>query len=403
MGRSKIENIQQTDNKIEALYGLKFLATMLLLLHHIAYAFTINEPTRSFLKFDSLDLYPLMMNGWIGFDLFVVLCGFLAVRTWLLKPERTYRQYVAKRFWRILPTYYAVMLLLIIGAFPFFVPLEPLTWFSLAYHIALLPDVFFSNIMVLFSTIAVELKYILIVPVLVGFSLTRSRPTLTLCALAALLISLGLFIRDYGFSQYTPHDALTVNGNPVYRENIFNFGMLTRISFFCWFEAMFIGVGIAYFEHLSRSNTKIRISKKAAQIVFMSGLAILLFWLGYKDYYQDISRFDAVFQPIFTASIVGLLVFGSVFGGAPKMFSGKISRYFSPLTIPIFLVHLPLMFPAYLLIYIYFPQLMDPQHAPAFICVTVVYLVLTWIVAELVHRLVQVRLVNVVRRFLKIT
>ena len=93
---------------IPALDGLRGIAVILVLLHHL----TIYRPTEGFHQW--VAVVPLL--GWVGVDLFFVLSGFLI--TGLLIDarggERYFSSFYARRTLRIFPLYYLVLFLALV-------------------------------------------------------------------------------------------------------------------------------------------------------------------------------------------------------------------------------------------------------------------------------------------------
>ena len=104
--------------QIKALDGLRALAIILVLLRHGYTAFSANHSPSA--EIFGWDLTTVMANGWIGVDLFFVLSGLLITQHIARVFERDdepwhWRPYLAKRMLRIVPSYYAVLLLVFVN------------------------------------------------------------------------------------------------------------------------------------------------------------------------------------------------------------------------------------------------------------------------------------------------
>src|SRR5579872_3871567 len=74
-----------------ALDGLRFLAFLLVFLHHSIFYSSPNLVLNFF-------LIAIEKNGWLGVDLFFILSGFL-ITTLLLKERQEFGKYNLKSFW----------------------------------------------------------------------------------------------------------------------------------------------------------------------------------------------------------------------------------------------------------------------------------------------------------------
>ncbi|CAN0501604.1 unnamed protein product, partial [Phaeothamnion confervicola] len=141
------------------------------------------------------------LNGWAGVDLFFVLSGFL-IASHLIRsqsrPDRSWslKAYMKKRVLRIVPAYYAVLLVLFIGL-PFY-PLDPreLGW-RFTYHLLFLQDYYPANLVSSFWSLGVEEKFYLLLPLLLY-------PVLRLRGIGRRLVCLlGLYLLPIGARAWT--------------------------------------------------------------------------------------------------------------------------------------------------------------------------------------------------------
>jgi peptidoglycan/LPS O-acetylase OafA/YrhL len=93
--------------------GLRALAILLVLGRHSLRPFISEDAYQPIVATASFDLTPLLLNGWIGVDLFFVLSGFLIGRqAW---RGDSLRRFWFKRVTRILPAYLACLAVIAIG------------------------------------------------------------------------------------------------------------------------------------------------------------------------------------------------------------------------------------------------------------------------------------------------
>jgi peptidoglycan/LPS O-acetylase OafA/YrhL len=164
--------------QLPVLDGLRGIAVILVLLRHASHlVWDRSEPLVPILGFDA---GILMLNGWIGVDLFFVLSGFLITHHILRLRERhdgqwPWKRYLAKRGLRIIPAYYAVLFLAVLGAFPYYEISDQVLGLRIGYHLLFLQDYLPANIVVSFWSMGVEEKFYLIAPFLVLASAMRPK------------------------------------------------------------------------------------------------------------------------------------------------------------------------------------------------------------------------------------
>jgi peptidoglycan/LPS O-acetylase OafA/YrhL len=150
--------------------GLRAMAILLVLGRHSLRPFISEDAYQSVASVGSIDVTPLLLNGWIGVDLFFVLSGFLIGRqAW---RGDSLRRFWFKRVTRILPAYGACLGVVAIG----------LTiagaWKQRAAdflaHLVMLQDYTGSVFVPSFWSLGAEEKFYLLAPLLV-FVLGRSR------------------------------------------------------------------------------------------------------------------------------------------------------------------------------------------------------------------------------------
>jgi len=157
--------LRRLPGAVYELDGLRGIAILLVLMRHASGPFFDPEAT-------GWSPMVAFRNGWAGVDLFFVLSGFLVTyhlsRRWQTAPSgHIVLNYFAKRFFRIVPTYYAWMLLVLFGLLPFYRPQIDDVWYELWTHLLFLQDYTGSRLVVAFWSLGVEEKYYLLAPLMV--------------------------------------------------------------------------------------------------------------------------------------------------------------------------------------------------------------------------------------------
>lgn len=173
--------------------------------------------------------------GWHGVDLFFALSGFLIGGQIIeenISGTFSFKRFYLKRFWRIVPPYYAA----VVAAFIFSLVLNRDFWLvieylykDIFYHLVYLQN-YFTPILNggLFWSIAVEEQFYIISPILI-FLLTRYLRNLVPVVLA-LLIFLGVLIR---FILYDPSKGWWISFFAPFHTRFDNllFGVLAAFLF----------------------------------------------------------------------------------------------------------------------------------------------------------------------------
>lgn len=170
-----------SDRRIAGLDGLRGLAILSVLLHHVL----VVVPTDTV----SAVFYLLIQAGWIGVDLFFVLSGFL-ITTVLLRLREQPRfaaTFYARRALRIFPVYYGFLCVVSIAfGVTASAAMSDLPWhaFFLTNFLIVDEGSFLTSLNHLW-TLAVEEQFYLVWPWLVGFTPIRRLPLV--CSVLALL------------------------------------------------------------------------------------------------------------------------------------------------------------------------------------------------------------------------
>lgn len=275
-------------------------------------------------------LQTIAMNGWVGVDLFLVLSGYLIARHLLragigsgsFRPGR----YLAMRALRIVPAYYAALLLVVVGAFPLYRVDPEMLDFRIFYHLLFMQDYLPSDINVVFWSLGVEEKFYLLAPILV-FALMRCRSTWLLLALLLMLFALPILFRA---SVY-----VSMGTDMTYPQ----FWRIFRSPFHMALEGLLIGVAIA----VVQSQGFVRASPRMGLAVFAVATAALAAWLGAYDFLAEVGPADVLVQPPLIALLAGLMVVGAVqLAGAPMPLTRPF-QFLSRLSYSLYLIHFPLL------------------------------------------------------------
>jgi len=173
-----------------ALDGLRAIAIILVLLRHAVNDF--QEPTNAI----AMVIWNICRNGWLGVDLFFVLSGFLITRSFYsLQSQHNNRLLVIKKFYisrtlRTWPLYFAIILLIVIGAFPYYEVDDNTFASELLQHILFLQDYFGTSILVPLWSLATEEKFYLLIPLVLVVFNDIKKQYLLLTLTAVVLISL---------------------------------------------------------------------------------------------------------------------------------------------------------------------------------------------------------------------
>jgi peptidoglycan/LPS O-acetylase OafA/YrhL len=275
-------------------------------------------------------LQTLFMNGWIGVDLFFGLSGYLIARHLLRagigSPDFHLGRYLALRALRILPAYYAVLLLVVIGAIPLFeVPRDALG-LRVGYHLLFLQDYLPSNINVVFWSLGVEEKFYVLAPILV-LVLLRCRSVAILAAVLAALFLLPTMFRLPIF--------LSTSANYDYP----SFWSIFRSPFHMSLEPLVAGVSVALAQHLDL----VRRSRRAGLVILGASTFVLGIWMSSQDFMHTISLADVAVQPPLIAMFVAGILLGAVMlAGTPLPFA-RVSQVIAKLSYSLYLIHFPLI------------------------------------------------------------
>ena len=312
---------------IPELDGLRAIAVLLVLARHIFRPLQERDP--DLMVAFGYDFATPFVNGWVGVDLFFVLSGFLISRH-LLSRHRQGRTismgaYLGARAMRILPAYFAVLGLVLLGAFPFYAP--EVTTRSILVHLAVLQDYLGSDIVVAFWSLGVEEKFYLCAPfiVLVAAHMRGARRY----GLLAALILMPMVLRM---------TALAGGGDIGSYEALFrNF----RSPFHLTFDGLAMGTMVAF---LQADGVTQRMGIALRRVILALSVLMLGSLIFHAPMMARIDAFDATAQPLLIAlGFGGILVSLLDRRGTPGWLGARPLFVIAILSYTLYLVHMPLI------------------------------------------------------------
>jgi peptidoglycan/LPS O-acetylase OafA/YrhL len=275
-------------------------------------------------------LQVIALNGWIGVDLLFVLSGYLIsrhlLRAGIGTPGFAWGRYLTLRALRIVPAYYAVLLLTAAGTFALFPVSQGGLGFRLAYHLLFLQDYLPSDINVVFWSLGVEEKFYLIAPFLIA-ALLACRSSAMRFAWLVTLFAMPTLIRGVTYDWS--------GGEFTYAE----FWRSFRSPFHMSLEGFVMGVGIALAEH----EGLVRRSARGGSVVITGTLAALCGLMATHDFMAQITLVDIWGQPPLISLLCGGLVLGAVMRAGTPMPAARPAQGVAKLSYSLYLIHFPLI------------------------------------------------------------
>ena len=295
MSRLSVAGAQEQRLHWADLDGLRAFAILLVLGRHSLRPFISEDSYQQVLSIGPIDFTPLVLNGWIGVDLFFVLSGFLIGR-------QAWRGDSVGRFWfkrvtRILPAYWACLGIIAIGLT--ITGAWPRRGADFLAHLIMLQDYTGSVFVPSFWSLGAEEKFYLLAPLLV-FLLARSRVTrwqgLGLAALWLLPVMMRM-MASRGLTDLVSYDEYF----PQYRS-----------PFHLTCESLVLGFAIAW---MTRQRWSSRIDRPMREVLFWGGAAGVLYWLVPSVILRRIDPSAIVLAPALIGLCFGAMVLASVSGG----------------------------------------------------------------------------------------
>lgn len=327
-------------SRIAVLDGLRAFAIILVLMRHGVRPFWLHLE-QPFLKLGPVEFGSIFINGWMGVDLFFILSGYLISNHLLARyfnsatRSMDLKAYAKRRFLRIAPAYYLTLTLAALGLFPFYP--YPESWdhigWRYVYHLLFLQDYLPSDIIGVFWSLAVEMKFYLLAP-FVLLALLRLSSNMRIIVLMMIFLALPL-IRYMSLINQPP-----VTDFQTYFESV-------RSIFHLCLDGLMGGMLCAVI--LQDDKAKKFIERRAvANFLFAVGIFIF-FVTALSGPLVDInpSLFDSTLLPTFIALSFALILLGLLGGSfAVPFFAWKGWLFFALISYSLYLLHLPLMYPA---------------------------------------------------------
>lgn len=325
---------ERNPGALASLDGLRAIAIILVLWRHGLYPFMHAAGMAQLLPVGGYDLATPLINGWIGVDLFFVLSGFLIARQLLNLQEREgglrYGPYILRRMLRILPTYVFVLLLAAAGMIPLYQAGGEALQFRVAYHLLLLQDYLASDIVTPFWSLAVEEKFYLLAPVILGcaFAIRDQRARLALVGAAillAVLLRIGMALR-----------AESGIGYEVFFRQF-------RQPFHACLDALALGM-LAALLHRQAMAAAAAPLRRHASALFWTGLGLVVVLAAPVDLMARIDWWDETLQPTCIAAGFAAMLLGAALGGGPQRALGAHWLLVTArLSYPLYLIHMTLI------------------------------------------------------------
>jgi len=318
---------------IPALDGLRALAILLVLFRHVARPFW--SPEDGLLPVGGWDLAVPMMNGWAGVDLFFVLSGFLITHQILGRYRRedgriAYGAYIGRRALRIVPAYYATLLILAAGLIPFYpAPTEDLAM-RLGWHLLFLQDYLPQTFAPVFWSLGVEEKFYLLAPLLLWAVLRVERVRLQYFLLGGLILLPAAFRALVLWADPAPID---------YAEFFLRF----RSPFHLSFDGLAMGC-LCALVYRDRARWAWVAKERLLDILFWAGAGLFVLLLAQGPLLDRIDRFDELALQSLLAVAGGAMLLPLALGRGPvRWFAAPALRILARLAYALYLVHYPII------------------------------------------------------------
>jgi peptidoglycan/LPS O-acetylase OafA/YrhL len=350
--------------------GLRALAILLVLGRHSLRPFISEDAYQPIVTIGSIDLTPLVLNGWIGVDLFFILSGFLIGR-------QAWRGDSLLRFWfkrvtRILPAYWTCLGVVAIGLT--IAGTWPKSGANFLAHLVMLQDYTGSVFVPAFWSLGAEEKFYLLAPLFV-FVLARARGA---AWQASGLVALWLLPVTWRLAT-----AGSLTGVVSYEAYFPQY----RSPFHLTCESLVLGFAIAW---LSLQPWSPRINRPMREALFWTGAAAVVYWLVPSVILGSIDARTIVFAPALIGLSFGAMVLAAVSGSGSysTVFGRRMWRPLATGSYTLYLTHM-MVLPAAGALATVFPLGPGAAVTARWLAFVPWYLALSAASAYLLHRYVE--------------
>lgn len=315
---------------IAELDGLRAFAIILVVMRHGLRPFRDEEG--ALLSVGGWHLDAVLVNGWIGVDLFFVLSGFLIAHHLCRRSSAEpgglgLGRYFLRRILRIVPLYYAVLAIVALGLMPGYLVSEEGLAARVGYHLLFMQDYLRSDIVVVFWSLGVEEKFYIAAPFLLAAIWKLRAPRMQYAA----LVGLALCAPAIRAATYLA-DPFTGSYEAFFTDY--------RSPFHMCFEALVAGVLCALlYRNLKASGD----ATPLGIWLFWAGTAVIAAVAMRGELLAEIGFFEIVFLQTVLAAGFAAILLGAVLGGAPGFLKGLAFLFVSRISYSLYLIHLPLI------------------------------------------------------------
>jgi len=313
--------------------GLRAIAVLLVVWRHGLYPFFAAHGAAPLLPLGGYDFATILVNGWIGVDLFFVLSGFLIARQLLNLEERPggirFAGYFLRRLLRIMPTYIFVLAIVVAGAVPFYEVAPEFLSLRIGYHLLVLQDYLPPNIVVAFWSLGVEEKFYLAAPLILGSALAIRDPRMRLYLVGG-AVATAILSRAY--------TALTIAdvGPMSYEAFLVDF----RYPFHACLDSLGMGMAAALLHRRAMACPRSRLRTRATAL-FWCGVALLTLLAAPQILMAQIGWWDQILQPTAIALSFTMMLLGAALSGGPQRILGAHwMLLLARISYPLYLIHM---------------------------------------------------------------
>jgi peptidoglycan/LPS O-acetylase OafA/YrhL len=349
--------------------GLRAFAILLVLGRHSLRPFISEDSYQSVVTIGGVDVTPLVLNGWIGVDLFFVLSGFLIGR-------QAWRGDGLLRFWfkrvtRIVPAYWTCLALVAIGLT--IGGAWPARWPDMLWHLVMLQDYTGSVFVPAFWSLGAEEKFYLMAPLLV-LILARMRVRAWQAVGLVALWLLPVLCRVMATSD--------LSGVVTYAE----YFPLYRSPFHLTCESLVLGFAIAWLS----LPTSLRLDRPVREGLFWVGAVGVCYWLASSTILERIDTATIVLAPALIGLCFGAMVL-AVVGGAgsySRLLGLAVWRPLATGSYALYLTHM-MVLPIAAALAAAYPIVSNASPTARWLVFIPWYLALSVLSAYLLHRYVE--------------